>query len=709
ILSLRVKVRLAPGATAKVCFTTLVAGSGIEMLAMAEKYHNSTAFERSSSLVWTQSKAGLYHLGIDLEEAQLFQKLANRIIFSDPLMRPASEILRKNRMNVTGLWGRGISGDLPILLVRIDDIEDQGLIRQLLRAHEYWRMKRLAMDIVILNEKASSYVQDLQTTLEGMVRGSEATSAGNPDLPPGKIFVLRNDLLDIREKELLLAIARAILNSRQGTLAEQVMRVRKFDSFNSVSIKRLDELEAFRLQNRAESAPAAPPLEFFNGIGGFTDGGKEYVVVLEKGQRTPAPWINVIANPEFGFHVSESGAGYTWALNSRENQVTPWSNDPVVDPPGEAFFLSDLDSGQVWSPTASPIRLEGATYIARHGAGYSVFENGSNEIHSELTQFVDPDDPVKISRVVLENLSDRPRRLAVTGYVEWVLGFSRVKTASHIVTERDAETGALFASNPLNSEFGNRVSFMDLKGTPTSWTADRSEFIGRNGSLERPAALLRRESLSGAAGAGFDPCGVLQASFDLAPGEKKEFAFFLGQGENQDHARRLVRKIRQSDLTARLQTVAQNWDRLLGKIQVQTPDRSMDILLNRWLLYQTLACRFWARSAFYQAGGAIGFRDQLQDVLAVMTTDPGMARAHILKTAARQFLEGDVQHWWHPPLGRGVRTKISDDRLWLPYVVLQYLRVTGDRTLLEESVPFLDGPKLHPGLDDSYFEPTVSR
>jgi cyclic beta-1,2-glucan synthetase len=709
VMSLRVKVRLQPGAVAKVCFTTLAAGSEAEMLAMAEKYHNSSSFERSSNLVWTQSKAKLYHLGIDLEEAELFQKLANRIIFSDPLMRPTSEILKKNRMNVTGLWSRGISGDLPIVLVRIDDIEDQSLIRQLLRAHEYWRMKRLSVDIVILNEKATSYVQDLQISLEALARGSEATSAGNPDLPPGKIFVLRSDLLDIREKELLLTVARAILHNRQGTMAEQVMRIRKSDNFKSIPAKRLDEMESFRLQERLEAPLAVPQLEFFNGIGGFANDGKDYVIVLEKGQRTPAPWINVIANPDFGFLVSESGAGYTWALNSRENQITGWSNDPVVDPVSEAFFISDMDSDQIWSPTASPIRLENATYMARHGAGYSVFENGSNEIHSELTQWVDQSDPIKISKLVLENLSNKPRRLLVTAYVEWVLGFSRVKTAPFIVTERDEETGALFANNPLDIPFGNRVSFLGVNANQISWTSDRSEFIGRNGTLERPAALLRKEKLSGSTGAGLDPCGVLQLQIEIYPGTKKEISFFLGQAENQENARRLVQKYRRTDLKTNLQTVVQKWDQLLGKTRVQTPDRSMDILLNRWLLYQTLSCRFWARTAFYQAGGAFGFRDQLQDLLAIMTTDPSIARAHILKTAARQFLEGDTQHWWHPFTGRGVRTRISDDRLWLPYVVLQYLKVTDDETILDELVPFLEGPPLRPDQEDSYYDPAVSR
>ncbi len=709
ILSFRIKLRLLPGASAKVCFTTLVAGSKDEMLTLAEKYHNVSAFDRASNLVWTQSQAKLHHLGIDPDEAQLFQKLANRIVFSDPLLRPPSDILKKNRMNVAGLWSRGISGDLPILLVRIDDMEDQGLIRQLLRAHEYWRMKRLSVDIVIINERASSYVQDLQTSLEGLVRGSEATSPGNPDLPPGKIFVLRNDLLEVHERELLTSAARAIIYSRQGTLAEQVMRVRKTDLFKPVSAKRIHETETDRLRDRADPPLAVPQLEFFNGTGGFADQGKEYVIHLKKGQRTPAPWINVIANPDFGFLASESGAGYTWALNSRENQITGWSNDPVTDPVSEAFYLRDLDSEQLWSPTASPIRLEGAAYMARHGAGYSVFENKSNGIHSRITQYVDSADPIKISRLFLENLSGESRHLSVTAYAEWVLGFSRAKTSHGLVTERDEETGSLFARNPLDIAFGGRVSFLGINANQTSWTADRAEFIGRNGSLERPAALLRNEKLSGSTGAGLDPCGVLQLQIELAPGEKREISFFLGQADDPESARRLVQKYRRADLDLSFRAVTQQWDRLLEKTQVQTPDRSMDILLNRWLLYQTLSCRFWARTAFYQAGGAIGFRDQLQDSMAILTTDPALTRAHILKTAARQFPEGDVQHWWHPLTGRGVRTRISDDRLWLPYVLLHYLKVTEDRAILDERVPFLEGPVLLPDQDDLYREPGASR
>ena len=707
VLSIRVRIKIAPGATARVCFTTLAGISREDILAVAEKYHHPAAFERSSTLAWTQAQVRLHYLGIDPDEAEVFQKLANRVVYSDPLMRPASEILKRNQLNVTGLWARGISGDNPIILVRIDDTDDQAIIRQLLRAHEYWRMKRLPVDVVILNEKASSYVQDLQISLEAMVRGSQATSNLLGD-PLGKIFVLRSDLLSTAERDLLLTYSRAILNSRQGTLAEQVMRMRKLESVRELPARKLRDQPDPRLLSQSETPMGLPELEFFNGLGGFGKNGREYVVYLGKGQRTPAPWVNVISNESFGFHVSESGAGYTWAVNSRENQITAWSNDPVTDTPSEAIYIKDLATDQIWSPSASPIRIENATYIARHGSGYSVFENGSNEILSELTQFVSWEDSIKISKLVLQNRTARTRELSVTAYAEWVLGFTRMQTAPYIITEVDAETGAIFAINPMNAEFGKRISFLDLGGKQNYFTADRSEFIGRNGSLESPAALLRKGELSGATGAGFDPCAVLQTKIELKAQARVELSVFLGQAADRESARALIRKYREANLNDQLRRVTDHWDRILGKLQIKTPDRSMDLLLNRWVLYQTLACRFWARSAFYQAGGAFGFRDQLQDIMAIVVSDPELARDHILRAAARQFIEGDVQHWWHPPTGRGVRTHFSDDLLWLPYVVLHYLTVTAQTSILDQGVSFIEGAKLLPEQEDAYYEPLVS-
>jgi len=702
IVSLRRRVRLAPGTTARVTFSTLIAPSRDDALALADEYNNPATFERAATLAWTQAQVQLHHLGIDPDEAYLFQELASQVLYSDSTLRPSSTVLTRNTRGPSALWRHGISGDMPIVLVRIDEPEDKGIVRQLLRAHEYWRMKRLAVDLVILNEQAPSYAQDLQASLEAQVRTSQSRLRHEAHEPSGSVFILRRDLISAEDHTLLQTAARAVLLSHRGTLSEQVVRQPR------------SQADAVQLRRRLPTAmsldvlPPWPDLEFFNGLGGFSANGREYVTILGEGQWTPAPWINVIANPSFGFQVSESGSGYTWSLNSRENQLTPWSNDPVSDPPGETIYVRDEDNGELWSPTALPMREEAWTYIARHGQGYSRFEHASHGISLDLLQFVPLKDPIKISRLTIENHSGRSRRLSVTAYVEWVLGVSRSACAPFIITEVDTETGAIFARNAWNTEFGGRVAFADLGGRQTAWTGDRTEFLGRNGSLDHPISLERGDRLSGKVGAGLDPCAGLQTTVELRAGGRAEIVFFLGEAATTEEARVLIALYRGADLDDTLRAVMEHWNNVLGAVQVTTPDRAMNVLLNRWLLYQTLACRVWARAAFYQAGGAYGFRDQLQDVMALMVANRDIARAQLLRAAARQFVEGDVQHWWHPPSGRGVRTRVSDDLLWLPYAVFHYLEVTGDVGLLDEVVPFLDGPALDAGQDESYFEPRVS-
>ncbi len=611
-------------------------------------------------------------------------------------------MLAANERGAPGLWAHGISGDLPIVMVRIDDADDLDIVRQLLRAHEYWRLKLLEVDLVILNEHGTTYAAGLSDALEALVRSSQSSlvQAGQPG--HGGVHILRGDRLSAEDRTLLLAAARAVLLSRRGSLADQVIRLERPDAALAPATPSAAGLTG------SEAPAPRPELEYFNGLGGFADRGREYVTVLGPGQSTPAPWLNVIANPSFGFQVSEAGSGYTWSGNSRENQLTPWSNDPVSDPASEAIYVRDDESGELWGPTAQPVRCEQSTYLTRHGPGYSRFEHLHDGVGLDLIQFVPLDDALKISVLTVENRSGRSRRLSVTAYAEWAMGTSRGGGAPGIITTLDPETRAILVRNPWNTEFAGGVAFLDLGGRQAAWTADRTEFLGRNGGPDRPAGLARGHQLKGAAGAGLDPCAALQTSFELGDGEQTQVLVLLGEADGTAAAADLVRRGRSADHGALLRDVSGFWDGVLGTVQVRTPDRTMDLLLNGWLIYQTLACRLWARTALYQAGGAYGFRDQLQDVIALVTTKRDLAREHLLRAAAHQFAEGDVQHWWHPPSGRGVRTRISDDRLWLPYAVEHYLAVTGDTAVLDETVPYLEGPALRPDQPDAYFQPERS-
>ncbi len=700
VFSLRRRVRLAPGATVRVHLATVVAESRETALALAGKYRDPATFERVSSLAWTQAQVQLRHLGISTDEAHLFQRLATRILYSDPTLRAPVETLLRNRRGPSAFWGHGISGDIPIVLVRIDLVEDQGIVRQLLRAHEYWKMKGLAVDLVILNEQPTSYSPELGATLESLVRAG-TRALGVSEHSTGRVFVLRGELLSGEERDALAAAARVVLLSRQGTLAQQVIRL-----LRRVPAQRAAQPVAARPQV-AGLTPPTIPLEFFNGMGGFSEEKGEYVTLLGERQWTPAPWINVLANSSFGCLVSESGSGYTWSVNSRENQLTPWSNDPVSDPPGEALFLRDEETGEIWSPTPLPIRGEGS-YVVRHGQGYSRFEYEHRGVATDLTVFVAQEDPVKISRLSVENRSASIRTLTVTAYAEWVLGPQRAAGAPLVVTELDSETGAIFARNPWNEAFAGRVAFADVGGAQIAWTADRTEFLGRNGGLDAPAGLARGTTLSRRTGAGLDPCAVLQVRLRLLPGQREQIVVLLGQGRDALEARQLVLRHRSQDPEIALAAVRREWDDTLTALQVRTPDRSMDLMLNRWLLYQTLGCRLRARAAFYQAGGAWGFRDQLQDVMSLTVARRELAREQLLRAASRQFEEGDVQHWWHDPEGKGVRTRISDDLLWLAYATHHYVEITGDRGVLDEQVPFLAAAPLEPGETDRYFQPGVS-
>ncbi len=701
IFAMRQRLLIGPGKVARVAFWTLLAESREALLDLIDKHHERSAFERAKTLAWTQAQVELRHLDMLAAEAADFQRLAAPILYADARFRAPAVCLQRGAGSQAGLWSQGISGDLPIVLLRIEDVEDIAQVRQLLRAHEYWRMKRLAVDLVIINEHASSYLQDLQIAIETAVRSSQSRPRFGAELAQGAVYVLRADLLSVETRALLLAVARVVLVAHRGPVAEQLARIQTPDLPAGNAPPPAPVAAPVRL------APPTTQLEFANGLGGFDQDGREYVIRLDAGRTTPAPWINVIANRGFGFQASAEGSGYTWADNSRENQLTPWSNDPVSDPPGEALYVRDEESLALFSPTAQPIR-DGGRYEARHGFGYSRFSHQAQGIAMELLQYVPLDDPIKISRLTLSNRSGRARTLTVSAYAEWVLGTSRGGNAPFIISQLDPASGALLARNPWSIAFPGRTAFADLRGRQSSWTADRSEFLGRNGSLALPAALTRQQPLSGSLGAGLDPCAALQCSVELGVDESIEIVWLLGQCGNEQDASALLARYREADLDAVLAEVGAHWQQVLGAVQVQTPSRAMDIMLNGWLLYQTLACRVWARSAFYQASGAYGFRDQLQDGMALTFANPQHTRAHILRAAGRQFVEGDVQHWWLPHSGQGVRTRISDDRVWLAFATATYIQCADDPAILDEQVSFLEGPQLAAGAHDAFFQPMLA-
>ncbi|MFZ6638895.1 GH36-type glycosyl hydrolase domain-containing protein [Undibacterium sp. TC4M20W] len=707
VVAIRYQITLEPEQIATFDVVTGVAENRDLCLALIDKYQDQHLADRVIGLSWTHSQIVLRQLNISEADAQLYGRMANSVIYMNPLLRADASVLSRNHRGQSGLWGYAISGDLPIVLLQINQQEHIELVRQLVQAHAYWRSKGLAVDLVIWNEDHATYRQALQEQIMGMISSVIGTHAIER---PGGIFVRMAEQISVEDKILFQAVARVILNDHRGSLMEQLsrrdvldLRVPKLLPSRQVYSQSGYQSLTNKSGDNRNNGNLPEKLQSFNGIGGFSENGREYVITTREGQVTPAPWVNVLANPQFGTVISESGQAYTWGENAHEFRLTPWNNDPVSDSSGEAFYIRDEDTGAYWSPTALPCRGSG-DYVTRHGFGYSVFTHEEQGIRSELTVFVSMDTAAKYSILRVTNVSEEQRKLSATGYVEWVLGDLRPKSLMHIATEIDPASGCVLARNPYNTEFPGRRAFFDLDGGNRSVTGDRNEFIGRNGSLQKPAAL-ERQRLSGKTGAGLDPCAAIQQEFELSPGQEKRLVFVLGTVMT-DHTN-VTQFIQQHRGIAAaeqaLNKVHDYWRDTLGVVQVNTPDQELNLLANGWLLYQTIACRLWARSGYYQSGGAFGFRDQLQDSMALVHTRQTLAREQLLLSAAHQFVEGDVQHWWHPPIGRGVRTHCSDDYLWLPLAVARYVNSSGDIGILDEELHYLEG-RLVNQEEDSYYD-----
>ncbi|WP_279230406.1 GH36-type glycosyl hydrolase domain-containing protein [Thermohalobacter berrensis] len=701
IMSLRKKIKIKPGETAKVSFITGVGNNKKEVIELSRKYTDTPNITRAFDLAFTRSQVENSYLNVGEEDIKLFQEIVPHIVFLSPNRKKYKNIIKKNTKGQSGLWAYGISGDNPIILLTIKDAEYLDVLRKVLKSHEYFRMKGLTVDLVILNEDKSNYFQPLYHMIKNEVSESNSRHIYSK---PGGIYIVNANSIPDEDKILLYSSAGLILRADNVPLLTQLREKNETEKLpNEKEFKQSNIIYMDREKNFE--------LSYFNGYGGFSLNGREYIIKLMDYNNTPAPWINVVSNGKFGFQVSESGSGFTWSENSRENKLTPWSNDPVSDPPGEIIYIRDEQDGHTWSITPLPIR-EGGTYIIKHGQGYSTFIRESNGLEQELTMFVPLDEPAKINLVKLKNNSNIRRKISLTYYIRPVLGVIDEMTQQHIITEIDEESGAILIKNPYNPDFPGRIAFVNTSEVGKSYTGDREEFIGIDGSLKNPEAL-KRETLSNRLGAGFDPCGAIQTVVEIDPDEEKEVVFILGQGKSIDEVRKIVNKYTQiANCTNALTEVKNYWNKVLETIEVSTPDKSMDIMLNHWLLYQTIACRLWARSAFYQSGGAYGFRDQLQDAMNSINVLPEATKKQIILHSAHQFVEGDVQHWWHKTgvdgPDKGIRTKFSDDLLWLPLATAEYVKKTGDYSILEEKVGYLESEPLKENEDEKYDIPRFS-
>ncbi|HEY0673359.1 MAG TPA: glucoamylase family protein, partial [Longimicrobiales bacterium] len=733
IFALRARLRLRPGQSAAAAFTTLIAATRERAFELADRYRTPYTAQRALDLAWTSTQVELRELNLSSADAAVFQELAGHLLYEGSQLGPSQGEREAADGTQPLLWSIGVSGDRPILLARIDDRAGLPTLRQIFSAHHYWRRRGLHIDLVVLNEQPSTYQRELDDSIVATLASS--IDAGLVDRPGG-VFLRRRDVMADDAARLLNGAARVQIRcagQSLGAIAEAATPDigRQFERTDGVAPARGAERQEMRTsyaRRRARgreqvaagdvvehrrshdtsqpSADTGAVLRFDNGFGGL-DENNDYHIRMRGDFVPPAPWSNVIANPHGGFLVTERGGGYMWAGNSYFYRLTPWHNDPVSDPAGEALFLQDDETGALWSPTPAPAGSAGS-YSVRHGAGSSSFEHTHEDIRSTLTLAMATDAAVRISTLRLSNLGTTTRTLRLTAYAEWTLGVLREHTHPFVRTTHQAAQSAIYASNTFDPQFNSWMAFLALSEPLTGYTADRREFIGRNGTLADPSGL-RNDTLTGATGVGLDPCAVLQCRITLAPGESRELVVLLGAAHDETAAARLIDRYRTADQAASaVRTAVKCWRDRLSVISVRTPDPAFDAMINQWSLYQALACRMWARTGFYQSGGAYGFRDQLQDVMAFVYAEPAVTRAHILRAAARQFTEGDVQHWWHPQSGRGVRTRFSDDLAWLPYVVEHYVRVTGDTDILDEPVPFLTMRTLEPGEDELYDAPGVS-
>ena len=780
IMSLRIRVRLQPHSQAEIFYITGIGDSKEEILELCRENSDHNKLNKIFKDYSIGIQLELRNLGIRSAQANVFQSVASEIFFLSKSRKNREEYIKNIKKHQKDLWSYGISGDLPIIMVSIENYKDISLVFTIIKFHYYLKLKGIKLDLVIYNNEEISYDEPLQKRIMEAIKLSNEGSSLNK---AGGIFIHNKATIQSEVKDLLIGISRVYVDSNNNLNSyiyneeissdENLKPYLHLDRDSKVNMELQQNLNTYMdlkkeglnsykelinnstleeeyennaiietkisyqeydhdmdvinsndlLKGMKETQESLSKevntediehsydaedvyqgfdienLDFFNGYGGFSKEDNSYIIKLSDYKNTPAPWINVISNEDFGFHISEAGAGYTWCGNSRENKITPWSNDYIRDPLGEALYIKDNISSNYFSISPKPVRDAG-DYLIKHSFGYSEFKHTAYDLNGKLEVFAPKNEKVKIQRVTLENLSNEDRDISLFYYAKLVLGVYEYDSSRYISTY--ISNGFIGGSNPYSEYFGKLNAYLTiLGGEQLSFTGDNKEFIGIGGEVSKPEGL-KHNSLSNRCGGIYDPCLAAQTNIKLKKGEKKELMILFGQEERENIKKVIDKYKKYKNVEAELDKVKQYWGHFLGNIQVKTPDKSLDYLLNGWLLYQTLSCRYLSRSAFYQSGGAYGFRDQLQDSMSLGVAEPEIPKSQILRSASRQYIEGDVQHWWHPVVNSGIRTRFSDDLLWLPYVTVEYINSTGDYEILNQKAPYLEDEPLREGEDERY-------
>ena len=549
------------------------------------------------------------------------------------------------------------------------------------------------MDVIILNQEKYSYQSQVKEQVRNSILNENISYMQNCK---GGIFFLEN----LSEEESYFLECRANL-SIDASYSSLYRYIKELEEEYVDQIKEMPKEEQVKIVE--ETTPIQEKLEnlkYLNEYGGFSEEGKEYCIRVNKEEKLPTVWSHILANEQFGTLVTESMGGYTWYKNSRLNRITTWHNHPVTDIPSEAIYLQDKESKKIWSVGLNPCPDENDYYIT-YGFGYAKYLHHSKGLTQRLEMFVPMDDPVKMQILNLENNELKKKKLKLVYYLKPVLGEDELKTNGYLDLKFYENSNLICMKNLNEDENFSQYLFVSSSEKITSYTGSKSSFFGK-GNLTHPDSIDQIE-LNKENSLWQDGIIAIQCEVELEALESKKVIFTLGVGKDVLECQDLSYQYRNtSKVYEEYENTKRYWRELLGKIQVTTPLESTNILLNGWLLYQVITSRLWGKTGYYQSGGAFGFRDQLQDVLSLKYTNPEILKNQIIKHSEHQFIEGDVEHWWHEETKRGIRTKFSDDRLWLVYLTEEYLDFTGDSSILDVQIPYIAGEPLTEGTDERY-------